>query len=64
MVSCFTFRSFMHFEFIFVYGVRKWSRGAWVAQSVKSTSTQVIISLFVSFSLPDSVLTAQNLEPA
>uniref|UniRef100_A0ABI7WJJ7 Uncharacterized protein n=1 Tax=Felis catus TaxID=9685 RepID=A0ABI7WJJ7_FELCA len=25
MVSCLTFRSFIHFEFIFVYGVRKWS---------------------------------------
>ena len=26
MSSCLTFRSFIHFEFIFVYGVRKWSR--------------------------------------
>ena len=26
MVSCLMFRSFIHFEFIFVYGVRKWSR--------------------------------------
>uniref|UniRef100_A0ABI7Z4T2 Uncharacterized protein n=1 Tax=Felis catus TaxID=9685 RepID=A0ABI7Z4T2_FELCA len=26
MASCLTFRSFIHFEFIFVYGVRKWSR--------------------------------------
>uniref|UniRef100_A0ABI7ZJ02 Uncharacterized protein n=1 Tax=Felis catus TaxID=9685 RepID=A0ABI7ZJ02_FELCA len=26
MTSCLTFRSFIHFEFIFVYGVRKWSR--------------------------------------
>ena len=25
MVSCLTFRSFIHLEFIFVYGVRKWS---------------------------------------
>uniref|UniRef100_A0ABI8AG29 Uncharacterized protein n=1 Tax=Felis catus TaxID=9685 RepID=A0ABI8AG29_FELCA len=25
MVSCLTFRSFIHFEFIFVNGVRKWS---------------------------------------
>uniref|UniRef100_A0ABI7ZUU8 Uncharacterized protein n=1 Tax=Felis catus TaxID=9685 RepID=A0ABI7ZUU8_FELCA len=25
MVSCLTFRSFIHFEFIFVYGIRKWS---------------------------------------
>uniref|UniRef100_A0ABI7YC23 Uncharacterized protein n=1 Tax=Felis catus TaxID=9685 RepID=A0ABI7YC23_FELCA len=25
MVSCLTFRSFIHFEFIFVYGVRKWA---------------------------------------
>lgn len=24
MVSCLTFRSFIHFEFIFVYGIRKW----------------------------------------
>uniref|UniRef100_A0ABI7VR60 Uncharacterized protein n=1 Tax=Felis catus TaxID=9685 RepID=A0ABI7VR60_FELCA len=26
MASCLTLRSFIHFEFIFVYGVRKWSR--------------------------------------
>ena len=26
MASCRTFRSFIHFEFIFVYGVRRWSR--------------------------------------
>ena len=26
MASCFTLRSFIHFELIFVYGVRKWSR--------------------------------------
>ena len=26
MASCLTFRSFIHFEFVFVYGVRKWSR--------------------------------------
>ena len=26
MVSCLTFRSFIHFELIFVNGVRKWSR--------------------------------------
>ena len=26
MASCLTFRSFIHFEFIFVYSVRKWSR--------------------------------------
>uniref|UniRef100_A0ABI8ABZ4 Secreted protein n=1 Tax=Felis catus TaxID=9685 RepID=A0ABI8ABZ4_FELCA len=26
MASCLTFRSFIHFEFIFVSGVRKWSR--------------------------------------
>ena len=25
MVSCLTFRFFIHFEFTFVYGVRKWS---------------------------------------
>uniref|UniRef100_A0ABI7ZZ34 Secreted protein n=1 Tax=Felis catus TaxID=9685 RepID=A0ABI7ZZ34_FELCA len=25
MVSCLTFRSFIHFEFVFVNGVRKWS---------------------------------------
>ena len=25
MESCLTFRSFIHFEFIFVYGVREWS---------------------------------------
>ena len=25
MASCLKFRSFIHFEFIFVYGVRKWS---------------------------------------
>ena len=24
MASCLTFRSFVHFEFIFVYGIRKW----------------------------------------
>uniref|UniRef100_A0ABI7ZC59 Uncharacterized protein n=1 Tax=Felis catus TaxID=9685 RepID=A0ABI7ZC59_FELCA len=26
MASCLIFRSFIHFEFMFVYGVRKWSR--------------------------------------
>uniref|UniRef100_A0ABI7VXZ7 Secreted protein n=1 Tax=Felis catus TaxID=9685 RepID=A0ABI7VXZ7_FELCA len=26
MASCLTLRCFIHFEFIFVYGVRKWSR--------------------------------------
>ena len=26
MASCLAFRSFIHFEFIFVYGIRKWSR--------------------------------------
>ena len=26
MASCLPFRSFIHFEFLFVYGVRKWSR--------------------------------------
>uniref|UniRef100_A0ABI7XUJ2 Uncharacterized protein n=1 Tax=Felis catus TaxID=9685 RepID=A0ABI7XUJ2_FELCA len=26
MASCLPLRSFIHFEFIFVYGVRKWSR--------------------------------------
>ena len=26
MASCLMFRSFIHFEFIFVYGVRMWSR--------------------------------------
>ena len=26
MASCLTFRSFIHFKFIFVYGERKWSR--------------------------------------
>ena len=26
MASCLTFRSFIHFEFIFVYDIRKWSR--------------------------------------
>ena len=26
MVSCLTFQSFIHFNFIFVHGVRKWSR--------------------------------------
>ena len=25
MVSCLTFRSFIHFELMFVYGVKKWS---------------------------------------
>uniref|UniRef100_A0ABI7XJM8 Secreted protein n=1 Tax=Felis catus TaxID=9685 RepID=A0ABI7XJM8_FELCA len=26
MASCLALRSFIHFEFIFVYGVKKWSR--------------------------------------
>ena len=26
MASCLTLRAFIHFEFLFVYGVRKWSR--------------------------------------
>ena len=25
MVSCLTFRSFIHFEFMFAYGIKKWS---------------------------------------
>ena len=35
MVSGLTFKSSIHFELIFVYGIRKWSSGACVAQSVK-----------------------------
>ena len=39
--------------------------GAWVAQSVKrSTSAQVMISQFVSSSPRQAVLTAQSLDPA
>ena len=35
MVLHFTFKSAIHFELIFVKGIRSLSRGAWVAQSVK-----------------------------
>ena len=42
-----------------------WLRGAWVAQSVKLTSTQVMISRFMGSSpASGSVLTAQSLELA
>ena len=28
---CLTFRSLIHFEFILVYGIRRWSRPGWVS---------------------------------
>ena len=66
MVSCFTFRSLIHFEFIFVYGVGKWSSfrvPGWLSQlSVQLlVSAQVMISWFMSSSLAlGSVLTVRS----
>ena len=50
----------------FTWQLKSYSRGAWVAQSVKlPTSPQVMISWFVSFSpMLGSVLAVQSLDPA
>ena len=39
MASCLTFRSFIHVEFIFVSGVRKWSRFFLLRVAVQFSST-------------------------
>uniref|UniRef100_A0ABI7ZMZ4 Uncharacterized protein n=1 Tax=Felis catus TaxID=9685 RepID=A0ABI7ZMZ4_FELCA len=35
IISCLTFRDFIHFEFLFVYGVRKWSRSIFLHVAVQ-----------------------------
>uniref|UniRef100_A0ABI8AQ95 Uncharacterized protein n=1 Tax=Felis catus TaxID=9685 RepID=A0ABI8AQ95_FELCA len=48
MASCLTLRSFIHFEFIFVYGVRKWSRFILLHVSVQFSQHHLLkrLSLF------------------
>ena len=44
--SCLTFRSFIHFEFIFGYGVRKWSRFILLHVSVQLSQHHLLKRLF------------------
>ena len=46
--SCLTLRSFIHFEFIFVYGVRKWSRFIFLHVTVQFSQQHLLkrLSLF------------------
>uniref|UniRef100_A0ABI8A8S1 Uncharacterized protein n=1 Tax=Felis catus TaxID=9685 RepID=A0ABI8A8S1_FELCA len=48
MASCLPFRSFIHFEFIFVYGVRKWSRFIFLHVAVQFSQHHLLktLSLF------------------
>ena len=48
MASYLTFRSFSHFEFIFVYGVRKWSRFIFLHVTVQFSHHHLLkrLSLF------------------
>uniref|UniRef100_A0ABI8A2X2 Uncharacterized protein n=1 Tax=Felis catus TaxID=9685 RepID=A0ABI8A2X2_FELCA len=48
MASCLTFRSFIHFEFIFVSGVRKWSRFILLHVAVQFSQNHLLkrLSLF------------------
>ena len=47
MASCLTLRSFIHFEFIFVHGVRKWSRFILLHVTVQFSHTMLKrLSLF------------------
>uniref|UniRef100_A0ABI8AN02 Secreted protein n=1 Tax=Felis catus TaxID=9685 RepID=A0ABI8AN02_FELCA len=48
MASCLAFRSFIHFEFIFVYGVRKWSRFIFLHVAVQFSQHHLLrrLSLF------------------
>uniref|UniRef100_A0ABI7WZN7 Uncharacterized protein n=1 Tax=Felis catus TaxID=9685 RepID=A0ABI7WZN7_FELCA len=48
MASCLTLRSFIHFEFIFVYGARKWSRFILVHVAVQFSQHHLLkrLSLF------------------
>ena len=47
MVSCLTFRSFIHFELIFVYGVRKWSRFIFLPVAVQFSQHHLLKRLFL-----------------
>uniref|UniRef100_A0ABI7XKB9 Uncharacterized protein n=1 Tax=Felis catus TaxID=9685 RepID=A0ABI7XKB9_FELCA len=48
MASCLTFGSFIHFEFIFVYGIRKWSRFIFLYVTVQFSQHHLLkrLSLF------------------
>ena len=47
MASCFTFRSFIHFEFIFVCGVRKWSKFILLHVAVQFSQHHLLKRLFL-----------------
>ena len=49
MVSCLSFRSFIHFEFIFVYGIRKWFRFILVHASVQFFQHHLLKRLSFSY---------------
>ena len=59
MVSCLTFRSFTHFEFIFVHGVRKWS--SFILLHVAVLFSQHYFLKRLSFSIGYSFLLCQIL---
>uniref|UniRef100_A0ABI7XDA3 Secreted protein n=1 Tax=Felis catus TaxID=9685 RepID=A0ABI7XDA3_FELCA len=46
MVFCLTFRSFIHFEFIFVYGVKKWSSFILLCVTVQFSQHHLLKRLF------------------
>ena len=46
MVSCLTFRSFIHFEFMFVCGVRKWSSFILLHVAVQFSQHHLLKRLF------------------
>ena len=54
LVSCLTFRSFIHFEYIFVYDVRKWSRFTLLHVAVQFSQHQLLkrLSLFHQILFP------------
>ena len=49
MDSCLAFRSFIHFEFIFVYGVRKWSRFIFLHVVVQFSRHHLLKRLFLFY---------------
>ena len=50
MVSQFTFKSFIHLEFIFVYGVSRWSRFIFFACSCLDLPTPFVVeAIFTPF---------------
>ena len=59
LASCLTFRSFIHFDFIFVYGVRKWSRFVLLHVTVQFSQHHLLKRL--SFSIGYSFLLCQRL---